>query len=295
VLPTFLVVGAPKAGTSSLHRYVGEHPDVFVPQLKEPCYFGLDDGTPARFCGPGDDREVNAKTVSNRADYEALYDGARPEQARGDFSTQHLGMVGSAARAAAVVPDARIIAVLREPAGRAASHWAMKVGLGHETLGFAEALDAEAERLDAGYAPCWGYRRAGCYADQLTAWIDAFGRERVKVALYDDFERDPAAFTAEVFEFLGLDATVRVDTAQRYNRTRTTRRTWVQSAVRHRGSIRVARAVLPRSARHRLLDRVDATTRPKADPDTVRELRDWYGPERQRLEALVGIDLRAWA
>jgi hypothetical protein len=294
MLPTFLVVGAPKAGTSSLHRYAGEHPDVFVPERKEPCYFGMDDGDVPRFQGPGDDVEVNAKTVSTRAAYEALFAAARPDQARGDFSTQHLAMPGTAARVAAAVPDARIVAVLREPASRAASHWSMKVGLGHEDRSFADALAAEDERMAAGFAPCWGYRRAGRYAEQLASWFEHFPREQVLVLRYDDLERDPQAFLEGVFRFVGVDPTVRIDTTRRYNTPKPVQKNWLQRAIRHRTMVRAARAVVPRTARHRVLGAIDAPSIARPEPETLARLRTSYQPELERLASVVDLDLTPW-
>ena len=123
----------------------------------------------------------------------------------------------AAERAAAVVPEARIVAVLRNPVDRAYSHYRHSVERGHETLSFSDALDAEPARLageaerivrDAGYRSVphrvFSYASRGRYADQLTAWIDRFGRSRVLVLRSEDLYADPARAYNEVIRFVGL-------------------------------------------------------------------------------------------
>jgi hypothetical protein len=294
VLPDFLVIGAPKAGTTSLHRTLGRHRDVFVPDNKEPCYFGLDDGVVPTFCGPGDDRHVIAVTVSHRADYEALFAEAQPGQLAGECSTQHLSMAGAAERAAALVPTAKIIAVLREPADRAYSHWSMKTGLGLEPLSFAAALDAEDERLAAGWAPCWGYRTEGCYAAQLVPWRARFGDDQLRVLLFDDFLADQASFVRQIFEFLGVDPDLATDTDAHFNKSGAVRSTTLQQLLRTRWLATTARRLLPRAARQRAVKAIQDANRPPPPREVIARLRESYRDEVDVLEGMLGRDLGAW-
>lgn len=116
-----------------------------------------------------------------------------------------------------VLPDARIVAVLRNPVDRAYSHYRHSVERGHETLSFSDALDAEPGRLageagrivrEPGYRSVphrvFSYASRGRYADQLTAWIDRFGRTRVLVLRSEDLYADPAGAYEEVLRFVGL-------------------------------------------------------------------------------------------
>lgn len=294
MLPDFLVIGAPKAGTTSLHRSLGRHPGVYVPDNKEPCYFGLDDGQVPAFCGPGDDRHVLAVTVSHRSDYEALFAPRQPGQIAGECSTQYLSMPGTATRVAALIPSARIIAILREPASRAYSHWSMKSGLGLEPLSFAAALDAEEERLAAGWAPCWGYRSEGRYAEQLGSWRAHFPEERIHVCLFDEVLTDRARFLRGVLEFLGVDPDVRDESDDHLNRSKAVRSTRVQHLLRRPEVATVARRVMPRRVRQRAVQAIHDANRPTPPAAVMAELRESYRGEVDALEGMLDRDLGAW-
>jgi hypothetical protein len=294
MLPSFLVIGAPKAGTSSLHRYLGQHPDIFMSRVKEPTYFGLDDGCVPTFSGPGDDEQVNAVTVSHRADYEALFAAASPYAAAGESSTGYLGMPGTAARVAAAIPSARIVVVLREPAMRAFSHWVMKRDRGWEELSFEAALAAEEARLAAGFARCWAYREVGHYDEQLDQWRAAFPADQLHVSLYDDFVEDPETLVRSVFGFVGVDPGVDLDLAVHSNGRRSARNEPLRRLVRSEPARRMARATLSRSARQTLFRRIEAVNRERPDPATIAALREHYAPGVARLERWLGRSLDAW-
>ena len=119
-LPDFLVVGAPKSGTTSLYRYLEGHPDVYLSPVKEPRYFAFPD-TPPRFVGPGA-KDLNREIVWREDDYRALFAGRQPHhRAGGEASATYLWAPGAAERIARTVPESRLIAILRQPADRAFS------------------------------------------------------------------------------------------------------------------------------------------------------------------------------
>src|SRR5581483_6528785 len=121
-LPDFLVIGAPKAGTTALHVALARHPQVFMSPVKEPKFF-LTEGKPLPAGrGPGD-AATNRKIVWRRSEYEALFDAAPAGARRGESTTLYLRNAQACRRIHEAIPDARLIAVLRDPVDRAHSNW----------------------------------------------------------------------------------------------------------------------------------------------------------------------------
>lgn len=198
-LPDFLVIGAQKAGTTALYAYLREHPSITGPSWKEVSYF---------------DRHY--------ARGEAWYRGNFPNLARargklvGEASPSYLFHPLGAERVRALLPEARLVALVRNPVDRALSHHNHEVALGREELSFEDALEAEEERLrgeeeklisDPGYfsREWWShaYQARGRYADQLDRWLELFPREQLLIVPSEDLGAEPAQTYARVVEFLG--------------------------------------------------------------------------------------------
>lgn len=206
-LPTFFIIGAAKSGTTSLASYLQQHPDVHVSDPKEPNFFcdPFRNGVPR---GPAPERVLveriyNLNVLDERA-YRALFEGSEDCRARGEGSVRYLYFDGTAERIAERVPDARLIAVLREPVARMYSHYNMNRQHQLEPLGFVEALEAEPDRIEAGWGWDWHYAAVGRYAPQLRRYIEVFGREALCVVLYDDFVADPLGTFATICRHLGV-------------------------------------------------------------------------------------------
>lgn len=200
-LPDFLVIGAMRAGTSSLYRYLGAHPAVRPSLRKEVEYF-------TRWHYRGE--------AWYRAHFplRALAGGRRTFEATPYYLCHPL----APRRVQALLPDARFLVVLREPVERARSHHRHLSRLGIETLPFAEAVAREPERLageldrihedprhDCRNHHLFSYLERGYYARQLRAWLACFPRERFLVLEHDAFFRDPEAGFREILRFLDLD------------------------------------------------------------------------------------------
>jgi hypothetical protein len=199
-LPEILVIGTQRGGTSSLFRFLAAHPDVRRPVRKEIEYFAADHHRGRRW-------------------YRAHFP-IRPATTRSmDCTPQYLFHPHAARRAAEEVPDARIVALLREPVARAHSHWRHMATLGHEPLGFADAIAAEPERTDEAWQRMvddpgfddrdvmrFSYVRRGQYAEHLEAWAARFPPEQLLVMASERLFAEPAAALAEIERFLGLGA-----------------------------------------------------------------------------------------
>ena len=145
-LPTFLVIGAAKSGTTSLHRYLGQHPDIFVSRVKEPGFFAFE-GQSLDFDGPGD--EWIQQTVATNIDaYAHHFEGVTSEKAIGESSPVYLYSKEAPGRIATHLENPHLIAILRDPVDRAFSQFLFFVQCGREPLrDFGAALDAESSRI----------------------------------------------------------------------------------------------------------------------------------------------------
>src|SRR5215469_12290659 len=165
-LPDFFVAGAPKAGTTALHAALARHPSLHLSAVKEPKFF-LTDGPPPAQGGPGDARTYR-EHVWRRADYEALFDTAPAGTLRGESTPFYLYNFAAQQRIRALIPAARLIAVLRDPVERAHSNWAHLWSAGLEPIGdFVLACAEEPRRIEAGWASFWHYTALGQYGEQL--------------------------------------------------------------------------------------------------------------------------------
>ena len=211
-LPDFLIIGAQKAGTTSLYRYLREHPDVDVePGVGEIHFFDNHWERGTDFYRSHFPR--TAKMVRRGAET------GRPVLT-GEKTPYYLYHPLSPQRAVETVPDARLIVLLRNPSERAASQHKMNVNLGMEPLSFADAIAAEPERVDAtfqaiidGTAPSGGgpvawysYVGRGRYAEQLDRWLAHYPREQMLLLRSEDLLADPDRTYAATLDFLGLDA-----------------------------------------------------------------------------------------
>ena len=206
-LPNFFVVGVPKGGTTALHALLAQHPDLYLSPLKEPKFYLCDGRPPPRRTqrGPGDAHSAR-EWVWRRRDYEALFAAAPPGKLRGESTPFYLYDQTAHARMAADVPDAKIIAMLRDPVDRAYSNWNHLRSDGLETIpSFLDALAAEDDRVARGWAPFWHYRRLGRYAEQLSSLYNYFPREQVMVLRYRELVDDPVGTMTRVDEFLGVE------------------------------------------------------------------------------------------
>jgi Sulfotransferase domain len=197
-LPDFLILGAQKAGTTALYAYLRSHPAITGPSWKEVSYF---------------DRHY--------ARGEGWYRGNFPNRLRareklvGEASPSYLFHPLAPERVRALVPDARLVVLVRNPIDRALSHYHHEVALGREQLSFEQALDAEEERLrgeeerllaDPSYfsREWWShtYKARGRYAEQLERWLAVFPREQLLVVPSEELLAKPEAAHARVLDFL---------------------------------------------------------------------------------------------
>jgi hypothetical protein len=282
VLPTFFVIGAKKSGTSSLHYYLGLHPEIHMSRMKEPNYF----------CR-GEDGPWPIGRVTTREAYEALF-GSR-SRAAGESSpsyAQHAARPGVPERIRELIPWARFIYLVRDPIERWIAHYELEAGLGSPLR---EGLRNLAQPLED---PCLA---ASMYATQMERYVEVFPSERMLVVDSADLKNNRTATLREIFRFVDVDDRFESPAFEEernimqghdrdsplYARLRESR----LAAVWRRLPLR---ARLPFSTRA-MRALTEPPTRPSLDQDLREALEEVFRPEAERLRARTGKDFPSWS
>jgi len=202
-LPDFFISGAPKAGTTALHVALARHPSLYMSAVKEPKFF-LTDGPPPTKGGPGD-VQTYREHVWQRDDYEALFDPAPAGTLRGESTPFYLYDRDAQRRIQALIPNAKMIAILRDPVERAHSNWTHLWSAGLDPISdFVLACAEEERRIAAGWADFWRYTALGRYGEQLNHLYTMFPPEHVLVFRYRALIENPAQVDVRPANHLGI-------------------------------------------------------------------------------------------
>ena len=290
LVPDFFVIGAYRCGTTLLHRALGQHPQVFVPALKEPNFYAVD----------GNERpspELIARSVVDPAEYQRLYDGAVDSQRCGDVSPEYLRNPHAPERIRQTHPDAPLVAILRNPVERAWSDYLQHRARGTEPCAtFSEALDLQDDRRAGLSRTAPHYIDSGRYGEQLQRYLESFDSDQLLVLLYDDLQTDPDDVVRKVFAHIGVDPAVEVELEGDVNASGLPRN------VAYRTLLRVRRSVGTRMSR-RLVEVVrphwdramrGGLVKPTLESADRERLIEIYRDDVDRLQALIGRDLQHW-
>lgn len=304
--PSFFIVGNSKSGTTAMSRFLDQHPDLFVCRPEEPNYFATD------FCRDPD--PAGLFHPRSEADYLAMFAAAAPHQRCGEASACYLYSDEAVANIAAFDPDARLVAIFREPVSFLRSYHVQMlknpIKEGEAEQDFERALALEADRKRGVHVPegCLVpeflyYRERVRYADHLARVYRHVPKEQVLVLLYDDFKDDNAGTVRRVFDFLGVDP----DFAPAFGahntggKVVTSRRAQdlVHKLEHGAGPFTLvkalARALLPAPLRRRLVKgayrKVVLRDAARPDADLVRRLKRAFKPDVEAFAALTGLDV----
>ncbi len=298
--PDFFVIGAPKAGTTALHAALAQHPQLFLSPVKEPKFYLCGEEPPAPQHGPGDAHSAR-EWIWRRDEYEALFADAPPGSLWGESTPFYLSDFEAQRRIHAERPDARLVAVLRDPVDRAHSNWAHLWGDGLEPVGdFVQACRLEEERAAAGWAPFWRYLGLGRYGEQLEHLLGLFPRQQVHVLRYRDLVDDPVATLDRISEFLGVEPGLITEVPAENVSTYvppTLRTRALQAAVRQGAAIgRHFPPQLWRTASVPLLWLLRGTprNRPELESAQRRELLSYFEDDIALLDAITGDSFSDW-
>ncbi|CAN5747766.1 sulfotransferase [soil metagenome] len=207
--PNFIIIGPPKCASTSLHNYLGQHPDVYTTKVKETRFFSLN--------------------YDKGMDYYAEYfKDAGNAKAIGEATPSYSFLPFVADRIKQQFPDIKLILCFRNPLDRAFSSWLMQKGMGKEKLPFREAIEMNVKTLDAvslegeegakTYIESWGvyaedesrlrtYIQCGLFAEIVKSYYKRFKPEQVKIVFLDDLKKNFDGFMSDLFKYVGVDET----------------------------------------------------------------------------------------
>ncbi len=313
-MPEFFIVGHAKCGTTALWEMLRRHPQIYMPYAdgirgKEPWYFARENPNPQT---TGERSiEFTGRREMSQEQYLALFEGAGPGQLRGEASTSYLWSTCAAERIAQARPDARIIALIREPASFLRSlHLQLLSNRTESERDFRKAVELDQPRREGRHIPARSYWPAALiysdrirYVEQLRRYEEHFGRERMLVLIYDDFRRENEQTVRSVLRFLGVDDTHPIEPIEA-NPTVAVRSVRLDNLRRELGAgrnpaLRVLRDTLMRltspALRKRLLyplqRRVVYRDPPPPDEQFMLELRQRFKGEVEALSEYLDRDL----
>jgi hypothetical protein len=304
-LPDFFIVGHAKSGTTALYEMLRTHPQIYMPELKEPWFFASD--MRPRFI------PVRAGTPPQTLEeYRVLFTDAAPGQRIGEASSSYLWSHTAAQAIAEVQPQARIIAILREPASFLRSlHLQLLQSHVEVKKDFRTAIELEPARREGRSVPRTSHRPQLLqysehvrYVEQLRRYHETFPREQVLTLIYDDFRNDNEAVVREVMRHIGVDAERPVE-VQDVNPTIMMRSQRLDDLVYlvtvgrggalTRGARAAVKAVLPRGVRRDALaltrTRIVHGRPPPTDEEFMRELQRRFKGEVVALSEYLDRDL----
>lgn len=295
-LPNFLIVGAAKSGTTSLHYYLQQHPDVFMSSEHKEINFYAFEGQRVTFPGPGD--YDLCTTVTDVQTYESCFESVIDETAIGESAPIYLYSDRAASNIKRFAPDTKLIAILRDPVDRAFSSYLHMRSSGREHLtSFEEGLRAEESRVMQGWEFVWHYKRLGFYADQVERYLNLFDRRQMRFYLYDDFRSDPTSLLQDLYKFIGVAPEFKASTSIKYNATGLPRNEFLGTFLQKPNLFKsLVKPLVPRKAWLDLgqLARQYLYYKPSLNADTREALMSEYRNDILRLQELIDRDLSAW-
>lgn len=298
-MPNFIIIGAAKSGTTALYKYLQQHPDIFMSEVKEPRFFAFE-GDTLTFKGPQDHgTRFNAETITDLTTYQRLFDDVQNESAIGEASPAYLSSAEKAsARIQHHVPQAKLIAILRQPAERAYSGFMHTVRNGWEqNLNFDQVLQQEQQRIQDHWGALWQHQTLGFYSQQLTHYYGRFPQEHIRVYLYDDLKKDAQGLMRDIFDFLEVDATFEPDMSKKVNVSGITRSQWLRKFLNRPDPIKnVLKPLLPKRFRKSLVQKAKSgnLVRPTISPEIRHQLTQVYRDDILMLQDLIDRDLSTW-
>jgi hypothetical protein len=292
-LPTFLVIGVEKAGTTSIYHYLKQHPEIYMSPVKETNFLERDWET------------VDPQTKARKTDridrfekYCQLFEGVTTEKAIGEISPNYLFHYQSAIpRILQYVPDVKLMAILRHPAERAYSDYLMHL---RDAIGNSPTLSEQVKtRSNSSFT-----LKKGLYYQPLKHYFEQFGRDRLRVFLYDDLCRDAVGMMQSMYRFLEVDDSFCPDMSKRSQVAQVPKSQLINSLLRQKNSIRAIasstlRVLLPLEYRQKLRQTlIDWNSQSKdqapLSPEERQQLINFYHDDILQLQDLLQRDLSSW-
>jgi hypothetical protein len=311
-LPNFFIVGAPKAATTSLYNYLGQHAQIYMSPIKEPNYFASE----MRFENfvaevrpriaeemralqeylRGDMRQKRfGGLVSTWEDYLKLFGNVTDEIAIGEATPCYLWSETAARNIAARIPDAKIIINLRNPVDRAFSQYLHMVTVGATRRSFRDQIHANLNCETKLLGPLRPLLEFGCYSEQVSRYLGKFPASQIHISFYEELERTPELVLSKLFSFLGVDPGFAPDRSVRYTVSRIPKFLGTRYFLRKLRIWPYLRKLTPQPLVSRLSSlMMRKRTSLTMDAADRAFLTDYYRDDIEKLAKLLNCDLSAW-
>ncbi|MDJ0681203.1 MAG: sulfotransferase [Xenococcaceae cyanobacterium MO_167.B52] len=292
-LPTFLIVGVQKAGTTSIYNYLEEHPQVYMSPIKETNFLERDWERLV-----AENSKIKNR-ISSFDDYGKLFTGVQDEIAIGEASPNYIfHYESSAPRIQKYTPDAQLIVVLRNPVERAYSDYLMHLrdAISSEVRTLSEQIEHSSHKSFI--------LRKGLYYTPLKYYIDFFGAEKVKVFLYDDLCNHAQKFMSDMYEYIGVDKNFTANVSKKTQQAKIPKNQTINNLLQRKNPIRTLAAtalktLIPLDARQELRSRLirlnsQDKSQVSLSPEERQKLIDFYREDILNLQDLINRDLSSW-
>jgi len=285
--PNFFIVGTPKAGTTALHAYLQQHPQVCMSSEKEPNYFSHKEIASQKLY-------YDKSNLMNEHEYLSLFNCNDLSIAVGEASVSYLFYPDVAKRIYNFNPNAKIIISLREPVARAFSHFQMDYGLGLVKESFDKIVENGADDASTGIY----YQQYVClgeYYEQVKRYVEVFGRSQVLIFLHENLINNSSETLVEICKFLSIDPSLRFSEFQHQNVTAAGKNKFIRTLY--------SQKIIRKTLGFFLADTIKLKVQKlffskKALPSlsiTMRDkLKNHYHSDLLKLQQLIGRDLSPW-
>ena len=309
-LPNLFLVGAAKAGTTSIHALLDAHPSVFMSPVKETNFFSRDDLRPELYSdlykksidfNTEDFRSrqtssLHIADIRSLEEYERLFSDVYLETVVGECSNSYLFCPAAAENIAAYNPNAKILIILRNPVERAWSHYLMNIKLGYNVLpNFTDEIRRDIAATPAGWGITSNYFGLGLYAAQVARFYNYFSANQIKVILFEDLIDPAEHILDDLWAFLEI-APVELSTQNfRKNVAGVPRFPRLNRIIRNSTIIRRVHQIAPANLKHlgELLV-LSRRSMPKLSTQDRLALLEMYKPDIKKLEPIIQRRLDHW-
>jgi len=294
MLPNFIIIGANKGGTTSLHQYLSEHPEIFMSEIKEPMFFSFGNITEAQKNENALSRNKGLQNVIyTLEDYENLFKDSAGFIAKGEASTAYLTNSRVPEEIFKLIPDVKIIAILRDPISRAISNYKMYVDWGIEKLSFEKVVKDELNGKRKDKPGGMHYLELGLYANGIERYLKLFPENQIKIYLFEDFVKDTEKVLEDIYLFLGVDPTFKANIDTVYNKSEGVK---INSVFNKLGFVK---KMLPQKIKGLLKKYYHTYLRKRAKPLLHSEylitgIKEYYIDDIIKQERLLKRDLSHW-
>lgn len=305
--PNFFVIGVVKGGTTSMYHYLNQHPEVYLPPIKETNHFSAKDISKQDFLpGYAQDVSINLDKyiksgmkeiihiahVNEDTHYEGIFSKVNDEKAIGEISNSYMICPSAAQAIYDFNPNAKILVILRNPIRRAWSQFLMNLREAKsEAADFIKELQEDHSQNPKGWGVNHQYLELGKYAGQLKRYFELFGRDNVLPLFFEDYKSQPENVLSEICDFLEIDSKFEFDFSENSNSAALPRNPGLNRILVKSGILTTAKKLTPKPLRQKLASALysDKNMPTLSDEDSD-WLRNYYTDEVKSLSDLLNVD-----